>query len=146
MPSSLSLPSPHPQPPQGAAFGFSSIAGQAQQQLAPYLPSMVPRLYRYKHDPSPGIQQAMSNIWSALVPDSKRALDKYLGEILEDLLVNLNSSLWRNRQARWVRGRGGDGREGEVKGRAVQLCKSYLSIKDILLSISKCSACPNASL
>lgn len=59
---------------QGAAFGFSTIASQAQEQLAPYLPTLVPRLYRYKYDPSPRIQLAMSSIWSALVPESKKAV------------------------------------------------------------------------
>ena len=87
-------------PPQGAAYGFSTIASLAKDQLAPYLPSIVPRLYRYKYDPSPGIQLAMSNIWSAIVPESKRAVDHYLKEIMEDLVSNLNSGLWRNRQSR----------------------------------------------
>lgn len=59
---------------QGAAFGFSTIASQAQEQLAPYLPTLVPRLYRYKYDPIPRIQLAMSSIWSSLVPDSKKAV------------------------------------------------------------------------
>lgn len=59
---------------QGAAFGFSTIASQAQEQLAPYLPTLVPRLYRYKYDPIPRIQLAMSSIWSALVPNSKKAV------------------------------------------------------------------------
>lgn len=59
---------------QGAAFGFSSIATQAREQLAPHLPLLVPRLYRYKYDPSPNIQLTMSNIWSAVVPESKKAV------------------------------------------------------------------------
>ena len=59
---------------QGAAFGFSTIASQAQEQLAPYLPTLVPRLYRYKYDPIPRIQLAMSSIWSSLVPNSKKAV------------------------------------------------------------------------
>ena len=87
---------------QGAAFGFSNIASQAQEQLAPYLPTLVPRLYRYKYDPSPRIQLAMSNIWGAVVPQSKKTVDKYLKEILADLIANLNSNLWRNREARCV--------------------------------------------
>lgn len=86
---------------QGAAFGFSSIAVQAQEQLAAYLPTLVPRLYRYKYDPSPRIQLAMSNIWSAVVPESKKAVDKYLNEILSDLIENLNHKLWRNRESRY---------------------------------------------
>lgn len=30
-----------------AAFGFGSIAKNAGQQLAPYLPDIVPKLYRF---------------------------------------------------------------------------------------------------
>ena len=32
---------------KGAAFGFGSIAKKAGQQLAPHLPVIVPKLYRY---------------------------------------------------------------------------------------------------
>jgi proteasome component ECM29 len=93
--------------PQGAAYGFSTIAAQAQEQLAPYLPTIVPRLYRYKYDPNPRVQEAMSNIWTAVVPESNKAIDRYLPAIMEDLVLNLNSALWRNRQSRWVKLVGG---------------------------------------
>ena len=59
---------------QGAAFGFSTIATQAGEQLAPYMGQIVPRLYRYQFDPNPRIQQAMSGIWSALVKDNKKTV------------------------------------------------------------------------
>ena len=59
---------------QGAAFGFSTIATQAGEQLAPYMSQIVPRLYRYQFDPNPRIQQAMSGIWSALVKDNKKTV------------------------------------------------------------------------
>lgn len=62
----------------------------------------------------------MSSIWAALVPESKKTVshhplstglvlcvngflsqvDKYLKEILDDLVMNLNSNLWRVRQSR----------------------------------------------
>lgn len=31
---------------QGAAFGFSSIAAHSREQLEPYLPKIVPKLFR----------------------------------------------------------------------------------------------------
>ncbi|CAG2221633.1 ECM29 [Mytilus edulis] len=37
---------------KGAAFGFSTIASQAGEQLRPYLAQIVPRLYRYQFDPN----------------------------------------------------------------------------------------------
>jgi hypothetical protein len=36
------------------------------------------------------------------VPENKKAVDKYLPAIIDDLSQNLNSHLWRNRQARYV--------------------------------------------
>ena len=52
------------------------------------------------------------------LPSSLSQVDLYLPGILDDLTENLNSSMWRNRQARceegWEGGRMG-GREGESK-------------------------------
>lgn len=84
---------------QGAAFGFSTIAAQAGEQLAPYLHQIVPKLYRYQFDPNAKIQLAMSSIWSALVSDHKKTVDKYQVEIVQDLLHNLTSVQWRTRES-----------------------------------------------
>lgn len=54
---------------QGAAFGFHMIAAKAGEQLAPFLPQIIPRLYRYQFDPNLSIRQAMTSIWDALVTD-----------------------------------------------------------------------------
>nr|XP_054507571.1 proteasome adapter and scaffold protein ECM29 isoform X7 [Agelaius phoeniceus] len=83
---------------KGAAFGFNVIAAKAGEQLAPFLPQLLPRLYRYQFDPNLGIRQAMTSIWNALVTD-KSLVDKYMKEILEDLISNLTSSLWRIRES-----------------------------------------------
>ncbi|XP_062480270.1 proteasome adapter and scaffold protein ECM29 isoform X4 [Pezoporus occidentalis] len=83
---------------KGAAFGFNVIAAKAGEQLAPFLPQLLPRLYRYQFDPNVGIRQAMTSIWNALVTD-KTMVDKYMKEILEDLICNLTSSLWRIRES-----------------------------------------------
>uniref|UniRef100_A0A8C2YS99 Ecm29 proteasome adaptor and scaffold n=1 Tax=Chinchilla lanigera TaxID=34839 RepID=A0A8C2YS99_CHILA len=83
---------------KGAAFGFNVIATRAGEQLAPFLPQLVPRLYRYQFDPNLGIRQAMTSIWNALVTD-KSTVDKYLKEILQDLIKNLTSNMWRVRES-----------------------------------------------
>ncbi|NXG01403.1 ECM29 protein, partial [Sakesphorus luctuosus] len=83
---------------KGAAFGFNVIAAKAGEQLAPFLPQLLPRLYRYQFDPNLGIRQAMTSIWNALVTD-KSMVDKYMKEILEDLISNLTSSLLRIRES-----------------------------------------------
>lgn len=84
---------------KGAAFGFSSLASQAGAQLEPYLPSIVPKLYRYQHDPTPKIQQPMSAIWDALVKDTAKTVEKYYDPILSDLMTNLTHSQWRTRES-----------------------------------------------
>ncbi|XP_066460523.1 proteasome adapter and scaffold protein ECM29 isoform X2 [Eleutherodactylus coqui] len=83
---------------KGAAFGFNVIATKAGEQLAPFMSQLVPRLYRYQFDPNTGIRQAMTSIWNALVTD-KTMVDKYLTEILQDLINNLTSNLWRIRES-----------------------------------------------
>ncbi|XP_054842294.1 proteasome adapter and scaffold protein ECM29 isoform X2 [Eublepharis macularius] len=83
---------------KGAAFGFNVIATKAGEQLAPFLSQLLPRLYRYQFDPNIGIRQAMTSIWNALVTD-KSAVDKYMKEILDDLISNLTSSMWRIRES-----------------------------------------------
>ncbi|KAF3687599.1 Proteasome-associated protein ECM29 -like protein [Channa argus] len=83
---------------KGAAFGFHMIAAKAGEQLAPFLPQLVPRLYRYQFDPNLSIRQAMTSIWDALVTD-KTLVDKHLREILQDVLSNLTSNTWRVRES-----------------------------------------------
>ncbi|XP_040273233.1 proteasome adapter and scaffold protein ECM29 [Bufo bufo] len=83
---------------KGAAFGFNVIATKAGEQLAPFMSQLVPRLYRYQFDPNTGIRLAMTSIWNALVTN-KTTVDKYLKEILQDLINNLTSDLWRIRES-----------------------------------------------
>ncbi|TRY64723.1 hypothetical protein DNTS_030150 [Danionella cerebrum] len=83
---------------KGAAFGFNIIAAKAGEQLAPFLPQLVPRLYRYQFDPNLAIRQAMTSIWDALVTD-KTTVEKYFKEILQDVISNLTSNMWRVRES-----------------------------------------------
>uniref|UniRef100_A0A8C1PK23 Ecm29 proteasome adaptor and scaffold n=1 Tax=Cyprinus carpio TaxID=7962 RepID=A0A8C1PK23_CYPCA len=83
---------------KGAAFGFNIIAAKAGEQLAPFLPQLVPRLYRYQFDPNLAIRQAMTSIWDALVTD-KTMVEKYFKEILQDVISNLTSNMWRVRES-----------------------------------------------
>lgn len=78
-------------------------------------------LFRYRFDPNPAIQQAMSSIWTAVVPESRKEVvlintlswlfvvmclllkvETHFNAILDDLLKNLASSLWRIRQSWFV--------------------------------------------
>lgn len=84
---------------KGAAFGFHSIALQAGAQLSDHLPKIVPRLYRYRFDPTPRIQNSMQSIWHAIVPNTQATVHKYHKEILDDLVANLTSNQWRVRMS-----------------------------------------------
>ncbi|XP_060528524.1 proteasome adapter and scaffold protein ECM29 [Cylas formicarius] len=84
---------------KGAAFGFSSIAEKCGEDLKAHMAAIIPKLYRYQYDPTPGIQASMQNIWRVLVSEPQKMLDEYYNEILKDLLDNLNSSQYRVRQS-----------------------------------------------
>ncbi|CAK8685552.1 unnamed protein product [Clavelina lepadiformis] len=84
---------------KGAAFGFRSIATAAREHLKPYLPSIVPRLYRYIFDPQSSVQAAMTSIWNVLADEPNKLVRIYINLILDDLIKNLTSNLWRIRQA-----------------------------------------------
>ena len=82
---------------KGAAFGFAAIAKVANDELNKYLPSIIPRLYRYQFDPTPKIQLSMSSIWRGIVPSTTKAIEQYHKEILNDITENLTNREWRVR-------------------------------------------------
>lgn len=84
---------------RGAAFGFSKIAKQAGDALQPHLSVLIPRLVRYQYDPDKNVQDAMTHIWKALVEDPKRTIDEHFDLIMDDLLTQCGSRLWRSREA-----------------------------------------------
>ncbi|XP_052205851.1 uncharacterized protein LOC127810408 isoform X2 [Diospyros lotus] len=84
---------------RGAAFGFSKIAKQAGDALQPHLHLLIPRLVRYQYDPDKNVQDAMAHIWKSLVADSKRTIDEHFDLIIEDLLIQCGSRLWRSRES-----------------------------------------------
>ncbi|XP_057955900.1 uncharacterized protein LOC131149465 [Malania oleifera] len=84
---------------RGAAFGFSKIAKQAGDALQPHLRLLVPRLVRYQYDPDKNVQDAMAHIWKSLVADSKKTIDDHLDLVIDDLLIQCGSRLWRSREA-----------------------------------------------
>lgn len=83
----------------GAAFGLRSISKAAKQNMAPHLVKIVPRLFRYRFDPTPKVQHSMASIWDSLVVNTKDTVDLYYWEILQDLNRNLTSNEWRTRMS-----------------------------------------------
>ncbi|KAL9248317.1 hypothetical protein vseg_021654 [Gypsophila vaccaria] len=84
---------------RGAAFGFSRIAKHAGDALKPHLRVLVPRLVRYQYDPDKNVQDAMAHIWKSLVADPKKTVDELLDPIIDDLVTQCGSRLWRSRQS-----------------------------------------------
>lgn len=81
----------------GAAFGLRSISKAAKVNMTPHLVKIVPRLFRYRYDPTPKVQHSMASIWDSLVVNTKETVDLYYWEILADLNRNLTSNEWRTR-------------------------------------------------
>ncbi|GAA5798664.1 hypothetical protein HPULCUR_004069 [Helicostylum pulchrum] len=70
---------------RGAAFGFQNLMALAEKEMEPYLPRLIPKLYRYQFDPNPRVNQTMKSIWKSLITD--------------DLLIGLGNRQWRIREA-----------------------------------------------
>ncbi|XP_052840253.1 LOW QUALITY PROTEIN: proteasome-associated protein ECM29 homolog [Drosophila gunungcola] len=83
----------------GAAFGLKTLSAESKQKMQPYLGRIIPRLYRYKYDPTPKIQNSMISIWDTIVTDSKEVTERYYWEIMRELLDNLTFKEWRVRIA-----------------------------------------------
>ncbi|KAI9579486.1 proteasome-associated protein ECM29 homolog [Glossina fuscipes] len=83
----------------GAAFGLKSLSDESKAKLKPYLGKIVPRLYRYKYDPTPKIQNSMISIWDSIVTDPKDVIEQYYWQILREILDNLTFNEWRVRIA-----------------------------------------------
>ncbi len=81
-------------------FGLSSVLSDSS--VEGYLvnnPKLYPKLFRYRFDPSSGVQRSMNDIWNALVKDSSSTIDKHFDAIMEDLLTSILGHEWRVRQA-----------------------------------------------
>ncbi|KAL7747635.1 proteasome component M29 [Sorochytrium milnesiophthora] len=83
----------------GGAFGVSALLTRANKDLQPYLKGLIPKLYRFQFDPTPQVSQAMLRIWKSLVSDPQKTIDECFDAIAADLLANLTSRQWRNREA-----------------------------------------------
>lgn len=84
---------------RGAAFGFQNLMALAEKEMEPYLPRLIPKLYRYQFDPNPRVNQTMKSIWKSLVKDNQKTVDTYFNQITDDLLTGLGNRQWRIREA-----------------------------------------------
>jgi proteasome component ECM29 len=77
---------------RGAAFGVMSIAKEASAAIEPHLPSLLPKLYRLQYDPNRGVNEAVTSIWRALLPEPRKAVDQYLDPIMKELLKEIGGT------------------------------------------------------
>ena len=78
----------------GMSLGLATIAAKAERELRPFLPQLIPKLFRYQFDPTPKVQQSMRAMWAALVPDSKAAVDAHFDAILLEALKGCGQRQW----------------------------------------------------
>ncbi|TID15442.1 hypothetical protein CANINC_004408 [Pichia inconspicua] len=89
---------------KGIAFGLSAILDKEKlDRLLRDNPTisrrLIPKLFRYKYDPSPTISQTMNNIWNSLIIDNKKALDEHFDFIMKEVLSGMGNREWRIREA-----------------------------------------------
>lgn len=89
---------------KGMAFGLGSILSKSS--LDEMLSSnkslsdrLIPKLYRYKFDPSTSVSKSMNDIWNALIKDSSKTINDNFDAILKELLKSMGNKEWRVRQA-----------------------------------------------
>jgi proteasome component ECM29 len=80
----------------GAAFSLGSIASTGDR-LKPHLKKLIPKLYRYQHDPNPKIKETMRTIWQTLVLSPAEAVTEHFDAIMEDLMTCISGRMWRDR-------------------------------------------------
>ncbi|KAK7677798.1 hypothetical protein QCA50_019231 [Cerrena zonata] len=89
---------------KGMAFGLGSILSKSSldemlsnnQNLSDRL---IPKLYRYKFDPSTSVSKSMEDIWNSLIKDSSKTINENFDSILSELLKSMGNKEWRVRQA-----------------------------------------------
>ncbi|TPX38193.1 hypothetical protein SmJEL517_g00223 [Synchytrium microbalum] len=105
---------------RGASMGFAMVMAHAEEDLKPYLPNLIPRLFRFQFDPNAKVADAMRNIWRILVKDPKATITEYFVLIMKDLLKSLGDRLWRTREASCL------AMSDLLQGRSIEQLEPYL--------------------
>ncbi|GME85877.1 unnamed protein product [Ambrosiozyma monospora] len=89
---------------KGIAFGLGTILDKSK--LDSLLSSnkkvagrLIPKLFRYRFDPSSTVSRTMNDIWSALISNPTKTVVDNFDIILKELLANMGNREWRVRQA-----------------------------------------------
>lgn len=89
---------------KGLAYGLGAVLDKSKldemlkkdDQLAGRL---IPKLYRYRFDPSPSVSKTMDDIWNTLIVDSHATIKDNFDTILAQLLKDMGNREWKTRQA-----------------------------------------------
>ncbi|ODV79379.1 ARM repeat-containing protein [Suhomyces tanzawaensis NRRL Y-17324] len=89
---------------KGMAFGLGSILSKSSldnllNNDSKLSSRLIPKLFRYKYDPSSAVQQSMIDIWNSLFKDTSKTINENFDIILEELLSGMGNKEWRVRQA-----------------------------------------------
>lgn len=89
---------------RGVALGLSSLLTEesAQNNLSnspELLARLLPKLYRYKHDPSSKVAKAMQSIFIQLYSDPVASLDSNFRAVCQELMHCLSDQAWRVRES-----------------------------------------------
>ncbi|ODV98410.1 hypothetical protein PACTADRAFT_185071 [Pachysolen tannophilus NRRL Y-2460] len=92
---------------KGVVFGLGSILSKSSlDQLLmtndKLFKKLIPKLYRYRYDPSTSVQNSMNDIWNTLVIDTSKTISAHFDLILNELLSGMGNKEWRVRQASTV--------------------------------------------
>lgn len=89
---------------KGMAFGLGSILSKSSldEMLSTnknLSDRLIPKLYRYKFDPSSSVSKSMNDIWNALIKDTPKTVKDNFEPILKELLRSMGNKEWRTREA-----------------------------------------------
>jgi proteasome component ECM29 len=86
---------------RGAAFAASTILRHARADVGRHLAKLVPRLYRFTHDPNPQTASAMKRVLRALCDedDIGAVLAQHFGPIVVELHDACTAREWRVRES-----------------------------------------------
>jgi proteasome component ECM29 len=92
---------------KGIAFGLGNILSKSSLDKLLFENTslsnkLIPKLYRYRYDPNPSVARSMNDIWTTIVQDSSKTIDKYYEQILKELLTSMGNKEWRVREASTV--------------------------------------------
>ncbi|QPG73233.1 hypothetical protein FOA43_000540 [Brettanomyces nanus] len=89
---------------KGIAYGLGAVLDKSKldemlRKDESLSSKLIPKLYRYRFDPSKSVSKTMDDIWSALILDSNKTIADNFEIIFKDLLKGMGNREWRVREA-----------------------------------------------